>query len=100
MRCDEEQDFRRSLRHQFTFEKVANDRNAGHPGSALSLSCILIGEDAAHDGRAAIRDQHFRLHALGVNAGNSTDGDTSVDGVILNRDAQHHRTCIGDLRSD
>ena len=100
MRRDEEQNLSRVLRHEFALEHVANDRNAGHARRALSLRGFRIGKHATHHGGAAIRNQHFRLHALGVDAGNATDGDTGIDGVVFDRHAQDNGACIRDLRSD
>ena len=70
------------------------------PGVRCRCSCFLVGQHTAHDGRTTIRNQHFRLHALSVDARNATYGDAGVDGVVFNRDAQHNGARVGDLRSD
>ncbi len=100
MWCDEEQDFGRVLRHQFSLEHVPDDRDAGDSRRPLSLTRLLIGKNAAHDCRSAIRHQHFRLHALRVDTRNAADCDTRVHSVVLDRYAKHDRSGISNLRSD
>ena len=100
MRGDEEKDFAVLTCRQFSLEEIADDRNRSESGCALLSFAFSIGEHSAHHSRATIRNQHFRLHALRVDTRNTTDGDTSVESVVFNRDSQHNRTCVSDLRRD
>ena len=100
VRRDEEKDFAVLPRRQFSLEEIADDRNRSESGSALLSFTFGVGEHAAHDGRATIRNQHFRLHALRIDTRNTANCDTGVEGVVFNRDSQHNRAGIGDLRRD
>ena len=100
MRSDEEQDFAVLSRRQFSLEEIADDRNRSEARRALLSFAFGVGKHAAHDGRATIWNQHFRLHALSVDTRNAANCDTGVEGVVFNRDAQHDRARIGDLRRD
>ena len=100
MRCDEEEDLAVLPRRQFPFEEIAQDRNRCESGSALLSFAFCVGKYSAHHRRTTIRNQHFGLHALGVNTWNTSNRDTRVKGVIFNRDSQYNRTRIGDLRGD
>jgi len=68
-------------------EEQPYDRNRRKTRRALLRFAFGVREHATHDGRAAIRNQHFRLHALRVDTGNATNRDTRVERVVLDRDA-------------
>ena len=70
------------------------------PGVRCRVVAFGVGQHATHDGRAAIWNQHFSLHALSVDTRNAANGDAGIDRVVFDRDAKNDRADIGDLRRD
>jgi len=65
----------------------------------LSLT-FSVRQHAAHDRCSAIWNQHFGLHALRIDTGNTANGDTCIDCVVFNSDAEDDSSGVGDLWGD
>ena len=100
MWSDEEENFGTRLRSQFALEQVSKNRDGCDTRRALSGLTFRVGQHTTHDSRAAIWNQHFRLHTLSIDARDAANCDTGVDGVVLNRNSQDNGTNIRDLRGD
>jgi hypothetical protein len=87
MRRDEEQYFRALLGREFSFEQITKNGDGRYAWCPLSCLTLRIGEHTTHDGSATIWNEDFRLHALCIYAWYTTDGNTGVDCVVLNRDS-------------
>ena len=100
MRSDEEQDFPVRARGQLSFEEIAKHRDRSEARRALLSFTLSVRQHAAHDRCSAIWNQHFCLHALGVDAGNTGNRDTCINRVVFNSDTENDSSGVGDLWGD
>src|SRR5215213_3370242 len=97
---DEEQDLAVLSCRQFPLEEITYDRERSETRCTLLRFAFCVGKHAAHDSRAAIGNEHLRLHALRVDTGNAGHCDTCVQRVVLNRHSQKNCSRISDLWCD
>ena len=100
MRSDKEQNLRTGLRRQFPLEQIAEDWNGSDARSTYPGFAFGVRKDAAHNSRSTIWDQHFGLHALSIDTGDTADCNTGIDGVVLDRDSENNGADISDLWCD
>src|SRR5215510_2799330 len=94
---DEEQDFRRVLRHGLPLKQISKYGKTCDSGGPLASRAVLIGQHTTHHGCSTIGHKDFRLHTLSINSRNSTNCNSEIYGVVLNCHAKNNGACIGDL---
>src|SRR5215213_2737899 len=99
-RRDEEEYLVRAARDELAAEEVSEDGQRAEARRAVLRLGLAVVDDAAHDRGAAVGHEHFRRHALRVDAGSAERVHRAVDVVVLHRDLKYDRARVRYLRRD